>query len=405
MSTETIDKELLEELKSTWEGAFKPHVDRLDEETKKHGVALGETQASIEKVQDHLDEIEAKLTRAALEDRSAGLPELDKYVKSFWHFAARGETPTPERHAEFVEAFWEWTRHGDKITPQMQASLAVSDDTKAGFLAPPEFMAEMLKGVVEFSPIRSIVRVIPTGAPSVKFPKRTGTFAAVWVSDTGTKSETQGLGVGIEDIPTHELYALVDVHNWLLEDSLFDIEAWIREEAAEQFGVAEGAAFVNGNGVGKPEGFLQHSGVTGVTSGTNDVLSADDIINLYFEPKTAYATNGTWVMARSTIRATRKLKDSQNQYLWQPGLAGVAPATIMDRPYVEAPDMPAIADASKPIAFGDFRRGYVAVDRIVAEVQRDPFTQNTLGMVRFIIRRRQGGQVVVPEAIKTLTIA
>jgi HK97 family phage major capsid protein len=403
MST-AIDTTLLDELKSTWEGAMKPLADRLDEETAKFGQGHAETGQSLARVEDRLDGIEAQMKRAALEATKADSRDVAKHVKSFWHWATKDENFSAEAHAKFVQAFWSYARAGDTISPEMKAALVVSDDTQAGFLAPPEFVAEMLKGVIEFSPMREIVRVITTGAPSVKFPKRTGTMAARWVGETETRTETTGLAVGIEDIPTHELYALVDVSNWLLEDALFDVEAWISEEAQEQFGVAEGAAFVSGDSVKKPEGFLQNAGVTGITSAANDALSADDLVNLYFEPKTPYARNGTWVMARSTIRATRRLKDAQNQYLWQPGLAGLAPATILDRPYVEAPDMPAIADGAKAVAFGDFRRGYIAVDRIQTEVQRDPYTQNTTGMTRFIIRRRQGGQVVVPEAIKVLTI-
>lgn len=388
--TQVIDKELVEELKATFEGQLKPLNDRLDEEKKARGEVAGETKAAVEKVQDRLDQLEASWKQAAIDAARE----------------TKGDSSPAER--EVRERFLEACRKGlDALGPDERKSLSVADDTQAGFLAPSEFMREVLKGVIEWSPMRDLVRVVSTSASSIKWPKRTGTMAARWVGETETRTETTGTKVGIEEIPTHELHAMVDVSLDLLEDAVFDLESYLSEEAAEQFGVAEGTAFVTGTGAKQPEGILAvGSGIDAtLETAASNVLAGDDLIKLFFSLKGAYARNAAWVMNRATIRDVRLLKESvSGNYLWQPGLAGLGPATLLDRPYFEAPDMPLVTtDNAKIIAFGDFRRGYIAVDRIVMTAQRDPYTQADEGMVRFRFRRRQGGQTVIPEAIKILT--
>lgn len=284
-------------------------------------------------------------------------------------------------------------------------SLNVSNDTAGGYLAPIEYVREIIKGVTEVTPFRAAARVRQTVNKSIQLPRRTGQFAATWTAEQGTRSETTGLAYGMDELPTHEMYALIDISQQMLEDGAFDMESEIRMEAEEQFSVAEGAAFISGTGVGKPQGILSNSNVGTVNSGSASAVTADGLISLFYGIKTAYARNGVWMQNRGTIAAIRKLKDSQNQYLWQPGLAGGVPNTILGAPYVEAPDMPDVAAGAKPIAFGDFRRGYTICDRIAMEMLRDPYTQATSGNIRFIFRRRVGGQVTLAEAFKTQTIS
>lgn len=284
-------------------------------------------------------------------------------------------------------------------------SLNVSNDTAGGYLAPLEYVREIIKGVTEISPARALVRVRTTAAKSIQIPKRTGQFAAQWVAEQGTKSETTGLAYGLEELPLHEVYALIDISNQMLEDSAFDMEAELRMEAADQFAVAEGAAIISGSGVGKPQGILTHASVGETVSGHATEIKADPLLTVFYAIKTAYSRNATWGMNRSTLAAIRKLKDGQGQYLWQPGLANGIPNSVLGAPYVEMPDMPSIGAGTYPVVFGDWRRGYTLVDRIAMEFLRDPYTQATSGNVRFIFRRRQGGQVVLAEAFQKLKIA
>ena len=180
----------------------------------------------------------------------------------------------------------------------------------------------------------------------------------------------------------------------------------MQSEFAEQFAKAEGAAFVSGNAVGKPEGFMTNSSVSSIDSGSNTAITGDNLISLVHNIKSEYGRNGTFVFNRSTLSAIRKLKDTAGQYVFQAGMSlqGGLTNTILGQPYVEATDMPSIAQNAFPVAYGDFRRAYMIVDRVSLAVLRDPFTQATTGNVRYIARRRVGGQVVLPEAINKLKV-
>jgi len=307
-----------------------------------------------------------------------------------------------------VKAFDSYCRKGmEGITPDEKKALTVSNDTTGGYLAPPEYIRELIKNITEISPIRGISRVRQTGQRSIQIPKRTGTFAAQWVSEAGTRSETTGWQVGLEEIPAHEMYALVDISEQDLEDSVFNLEAEMQSEFTEQFAKAEGLAFVSGNAVGKPEGILTNASVAESNSGSGTLLTADGLITMVHAIKSDYSRNGTFVFNRGSLAAIRKLKDAAGQYVFEAGmsLSGNMSATILGHSYVEATDMPSIAGGNFPVAFGDFRRGYLIVDRVAMAVLRDPFTQANTGNIRYIARRRVGGQVILPEAIIKQKIA
>ena len=255
--------------------------------------------------------------------------------------------------------------------------------------------------------MRTIARVRQTSQKSVQMPSRTATFSAAWVAEQGTRSETTGYTTQLEEIPTHEQYALVDISNQMLEDSVFNLEAEMQEEFSTQFAKNEGNAFISGDSVGKPEGILTNSSVGTTNSGSGTALTGDGLIDLVHAVKTPYGANGTFIFNRTTLAAIRGLKDGGGQYIFQAGMmltAGV-PNTILGYPYVEMPDMPDVAGSAKPVAFGDFARGYMIVDRVSLSVMRDPFTQATSGNVRYVARSRVGGQVVLAEALRTQTIS
>lgn len=289
-------------------------------------------------------------------------------------------------------------------------NLALTPDTAGGYLAPVEYVREIIKGVTLVSPARSIVRVRNTASKSIQIPKRTGQFAARRVHENGQKTETTGLAYGLEELNAPEMYALIDISNQMLEDTAFDMEAEIREEASEQFAVKEGAEFVSGTGVGECEGILVNAGVQENVSGTAATIAdadgqANGLLALKHSLKSAYAANAKWVMNRTTIGSVRKLKTADKNYLWMPGIQNGAPNTIDGDPYVEFPDMPNEGAGLYPIAYGDFRRGYTLVDRIAMEMLRDPYTQATSGNIRFIFRRRVGGKVTLAEAFRKLKCA
>ena len=394
MSTATLTPEevkgAVDELGRVWK-SFREENDKLLAEGKQ---TQKEWNEKTQKLNDRMDELDTKLNRRAtpqLNETEQATQAAKGQTKAFLSFCRSGlEGMTAEEKSLLRK---------DSLAPEKKA---LSSSSGVEFLASSEMSNELLKGVIEFSPIRSVARVRTTSNKSVKIRKRLSTFAAQWVAKLGTRAETTGLAYGLEEAPVHEMYALVDVPFEDLEDSDFNLEAELNLEFAEQFGVAEGKSSILGDASGEMEGIATHAllQTNSVVSGSAALLTADGLIDLYVALKDSYARNSAWLLRRATIGAIRKLKDAQNQYLWQPGLAGALPSTIMDRPYVEAVDMPAIAANAYPIALGDFRRGYLVIDRIQMAVLRDPFTQATSGAIRFHARKRVGGQVVNTEAIK-----
>lgn len=406
---------------------FKKTNDARLAEIEKKGVADPVTAEKLEKIEGTLSQFEGvnqKLTlveqqKKALDDLKEQFDRLETAMK---------RSPRGEREEEKTDRVRLWAKsvydahvlgvpnlsdEQKKLLEDIRGeykSLSVSTDTAGGYLAPVELVREIIKGETEISPVRSLARVRQTVSKSIQIPKRTGQFSAVWVAEQGSRSETTGLTYGMEELPAHEVYALVDISNQMLEDSAFNMNEEISMEASEQFAVAEGAAFVSGSGVGRPEGFLSHADLGTTNSGSATTIAdangqANGLISLKHAIKSAYSRNGTWVMNRTTLGSVRKLKDGNNNYIWMPGIALGKPNTIDGDPYVEMPDMPNEGAGNKPIAYGDFRRAYTWVDRIVMEMLRDPYTQATSGNVRFIVRKRVGGQVVLAEAIRALTCA
>jgi HK97 family phage major capsid protein len=392
-------KSAVETLGKTFE-AFKETNDKRIKEIESKGSADPIVEDKLSKIEADLDkfsDMEASQKKAN-DQAKAQLDRLETIV-SRPEFGKGSPVESMQ-----TKVFDKWLRKGkDSLSPEEVKVLTVSNDNTAGYLAPPEYVREIIKGVTEFSPIRSIARVRSTTNRSIQVPKRTGQFAAQWVAEEGARTETTGYAVGLEEIPAHELYALVDISEQELEDSVFNLEAEMNSEFVDQFAKAEGNAFVSGNSVGKPQGILSNANVENVAKG-GGALDGDSLISAAHNVKTEYSKNGTFVMNRSTVSAVRKLKDGGGQYIFQPGIYGMGiGSNILGHSIVEATDMPNVAGGTKPVIFGDFKRGYMIVDRVNLSIMRDPFTQASSGNVRYIARRRVGGQVVLPEALTTIT--
>ena len=359
---------------------------------------------NIEADLDKYEDINQKLTQAEMSSRQHGekLAEIETMLK-------RPESGLEAKQVDVsAKAFDKWLRKGkENLEPDEIKAIRVSDDTSAGYLAPPEYVRELIKTITDISPMRSIARVRQTSQKAVQVPSRTATFSASWVAESGTRSETTGYTTKLEEIPAHELYALVDISEQELEDAVFNLEAEMQTEFADQFAKAEGTAMVTGTGVGQPEGFITNSDVGTTITGHASTLQGDGLIDLVHAVKAPYAQNATFCMNRATLGEVRQLKDSAGQYVFQAGMmltAGI-PNSILGHPYVEMPDMADVGAGNKPIAFGDWSRGFMVVDRVSLSVLRDPFTQATSGNVRYVARRRVGGQVILAEALRIQTVS
>lgn len=319
----------------------------------------------------------------------------------------RPHTPGAETGEITLErrAFTNFLRIGrEAMDAEEIRALIVGDDTKGGYLAPAEFQTEVIRGIVEISPIRQAVRVGSTGAGAVILPKLTGRPTANWVGEDEERDETT-MTYGQLEIPMHELACYIDVSLRLLEDSAINVESEISSELSQEFALKEGSAFSNGDGAKKPMGVQRTAGVPEVINGHATNINPDKLIAVMYALPAAYRNNASWLMNNTTLGVVRTLKDGQGNYLWQPSYQAGQPSTLLGRPIIEDPTMPDIASGTYPIMFGDFNRAYRIYDRVGMSIMRDPYTQATRGMVRFHARRRLGGGPVLAEALRKLKMA
>lgn len=308
-----------------------------------------------------------------------------------------------------AKAFGSFLRHGrEALAADEVKALRVADDTAGGYLAPADFVAEVVKGIVERSPIRDAARVGTTSAGEVLLPKRTGTPNGSWVGETEDRPET-GLTYGQIEIPIHEMGCYVDVSNRLLEDAAVNVESEVAFDLAEEFGRLEAFAFMKGNGVKKPQGVMETAGVPYSFTGNASTLGtspADTLIDAFYALPSYYRGRAVWMMNGKTLAAIRKLKDAgSGAFLWQPALTAGQPETILGRPVIEDPTMADIGAAAEPIVLGDFASAYRIYDRVALSVMRDPYSVAAKGLVRFHARRRVGGGVVLAEALRKIRCA
>jgi HK97 family phage major capsid protein len=393
--------------------AFNAFKEANDENLKKRDALLEDKLNKIEKDLDKFEDINQKLVLA--EEQNKALQEqLDK-VETVINRPDFGSGAVDNDAKEYKAAFERVMRRTPEqrdpedmalIRKRMNA-LIKADDVSAGYLlAPAEMQKEIVKTVVEMTPLRSLAAVRTIGSGSLKQPKKTGGTTATRVGETATRSNTGDPTYGMIEIPAPEMYARIEVSLQMLEDSEYDLMGELQEDASEQFAYREGYEFINGLGAAnQAEGILTNSDVGSVVSEHATLIKADGIMNLFYELKTAYVRNAVFGLNRSTLRDIRKLKDGNGQYLWMPGVAMGQPNTIMGAPYVEMPDMPDIGAGLYPVIYGDFRRGYVIVDRVAIQFQIDFTTGADDGEVIFRARKRVGGGVRLPEAIKKLEIA
>ncbi|MDR3512638.1 MAG: phage major capsid protein [Caulobacteraceae bacterium] len=413
--------------------AFKTVVDARDAEYKAKGAAdplLNEQIGKIETTLSGFETANQKLTQELQQAKlktEAALDALEVKLNRPGQHGDGRELSKKERKARTMTRADDWARGVDAAlktsfrditddqrkaideAKEQYKALNITDDTGGGYLAPVDFVAEILKTVVLISPVRALARIRTTALKSVHIPKRTALLSATWEGELDTTPPATGLKYGMLEVFNYGLRAIVDITNDQLEDAAFDMAAEIEAEVSEQFAVAEGAAFVSGNGVGKPEGFLTNAATiaAGNVTKTGDAthLTPDSVIAAFHNLKTAYARNAVWVANRQTIGTLRQLKDSVGQYLFMMGLPNGAPNTVLGAPYVEVPDMPAVGAGGYPLAIGDFNRGYSLIDRISMVMLRDPYTQAPSNMVRYLFRKRLGGQVTMPEAIQPVLVS
>lgn len=371
---------------------------------------------SVDAAKKRLDQMENALSRGQR------LPAGDEW-KEAETFAlerkgATGQDIGIDSYRNYKSAFRNYVRKNNAggAVEEIKA-LSVGSDPDGGFTVTPDMSGRIAQLVQETSPIRQIANVVTIGTDALEGIHDLNEATSGWVGESEARPETATPKIGEYRIPVHEQYAEPRATQKLLDDAMFNVEEWLAGKIAERMARMENEAFVTGNGVRKPRGFLTYAAGTPtasafnvieqLSSGANGAFAAEDpgdaLISLVFALKAAYRENASFVMKRSTLAEVRKLKDADGNYLWQPDFQLKQGGTLLGFDVVEAEDMPDMAANSLSIAFGDFKAGYQIVDRQGIRVLRDSFTAKPY--VKFYTTKRVGGDVVNFEAIKLMKFA
>ena len=352
--------------------------------------ALSALRGDVDEVKSRLD----KVGRAALRPALSGSADQSLELKGF------------------VDGY---LRHG-RETELKSVNGAVPAD--GGFAVPREIDAMITAQLKAISPIRAIAQVVQVGTAGYRKLVSSSGTASGWVSETAARPETGTAKFNEIAPPMGELYANPAASQSMLDDAAFNLEEWLAGEIATEFAKAEGAAFITGTGTNQPRGFLngptstagdaarpfgtlQHS-VTG-NAATFDASPELKLIDMVHSLKAAHRQGAVFVMNSKTLATVRKFKAADGSFLWQPGIMNGQPARLLGYPVIEAEDMPDVAANACPIAFGNFRNGYLIAERRATTILRDPFTNKPF--VNFYATKRVGGQVLDSDAIKLLRVS
>lgn len=385
--------------------AYRETNDARLAEIESRGAADVLAEEKLRRIDDALDETKSRIDRLALQ---RGRPPMSA--------ESERDDGVSLRHKG---AFHAYIRSGEAGGLKALEAKALSSGSgpDGGYLAPAQVEAEVLRRLSVLSPIRAIAGARTISSGLYKIAQSASGAASGWVSETAARVETASPSLVEMSFPAMELYAMPAATQTLLDDAVVDIDQWIADEVETAFAEQEGAAFVTGDGVGKPRGFLDYdtadeaawtwdrlgfvaSGAAGAFAAANP---SDALVDLVYALKAGYRQNASFVMNRKTQSAIRKFKDDNGVYLWQPPAGPGQNATLMNFPVVEAEDMPDVAADSFSIAFGDFRRGYLVVDRAGIRVLRDPYSAKPY--VLFYTTKRVGGGVQDFAAIKLMKFA
>lgn len=348
---------------------------------------------------------EANALRQELQDLKASMDEMAVQM-------AGGQMQAGKKaDNEAVKAMTGYIKTGE-----ISAALKTDSEADGGYLVPNEWDRTIIDKLVEISPVRALFGQQTTSR--AKFSKLVNKRGAAsgWVGETDERPETGTPTLATLEFETGEQYANPAATQTMLDDAETNVEAWLSEEVQIEFSDKETKAFINGDGAkGKPRGLLTYAagganasrhplGAIGhVVSGNANTITADGLIDLTDELPAAFQQAAVFIMNKKTRNVARKLKDSEGNYLWERSLQAGIPPTLLGYPVHIVAEMPDAAANAFPIAFGDFKRGYLILDRIGVRVLRDPYTKKPF--VQFYTTKRVGGGVQNPECMKLMKIA
>ncbi len=372
-----------------------------------------------------LDEIEKKASadtlleeKVARIDQAVGAAQarLDRALSEARRPAIGAEPAAVASAPEAKAAFEGYVRTGRELGLELKAGLSAAP-TSGGYVVPPETERAIERRLMATSPMREIATVRTVASGVFRKPVSTAGIASGWVAETAARPETDPATLALLEFPAADLYANPAATQTLLDDALVDLDEWLAGEVEDAFAAQETTAFVTGDGVNKPKGFLGYSIVADASHAWGDIgyvasggagafaasSPSDRLIDLIYAPKAQYRPNGRFVMNRKTVSAVRKFKDADGNYIWSPASRPGDTASLLGYPVTEIETMPDIAANSHAIAFGDFQRGYLIVDRAGVRVLRDPYSAKPY--VLFYTTKRVGGGIQNFDAIKVMKFA
>ncbi len=411
-------------------GELRTTVEAMD---NKGGKGVAELKAKLAKIEPTLDKFEdiageyddEKAKTKTLEDSVATLTEdLESAGTTAEEIKTRCEVleaeiarkgkaldaldPSAYKGGDEYKAFVDWALQGRaEMNVDMKQLLRTDTAVSGGVLVIGEMETFIMKEIVELDPFRNLARVRVIASKTIEMPVRTSIPTANYEGETEKGKKSTSLYRNETVTPFRQTFT-VPITMDMLMDAAFDMEAEIAGDSLEAFAFGEGQGFVTGSGFKDPQGFTVDTRITGITSAVSAKIDGTDIINLIGELKVGY--DASLVFNRKTLAGLRVLRadaavagDSAGQHLWLPGLSGTVQNTFAGENYTIMPSMANVAGSSKSVAFGDWRRGYVIVDRTGLTTTRDDVTRKEEAIVEFTMHRWNTGQVVIPEAIKILT--
>lgn len=387
--------------------AFKGANDARLDEIEKKASADALLEEKVARIDQAVAQAQARMDRVLSESRR---PVLEAGGAS-----TSSRSPSPF-HGEEKSAWDGYMKSGASHGLELKAGLS-SASNSAGYVVPPETERAIERRLMAGSPMREIATVRTVGSGVFRKPVSTAGVQAGWVAETAARPETDPATLALLEFSSADLYACPAATQSLLDDALIDLDEWLAAEVEDAFAAQETAAFVSGDGVNKPKGFLAYANAaegtqtwgqigtvaSGAAGGFASTNPADKLIDLIYAPKAQYRPNGRFVMNRRTVSAVRKFKDADGNYVWSPATRPGETASLLGYPVTEIETMPDIGANSLSIAFGDFARGYLIVDRAGVRVLRDPYSAKPY--VLFYTTKRVGGGVQNFDAIKLMKFA
>ena len=391
--------ELREKRAKAWEAAKK----FLDAKQTADGFVSAEDAAAYDRMEADVVNLGKEIER--LERQAAIDAELAKAtstpITNQPNGRIDGEVKTGIATEAYKRAFWNGMRN--RMSYEVQNALSIGTDSEGGYLVPDEYEKKLVEALQDEVFFRNLATVIRTSSGDRKIPIVTSKGTAAWIDEEGQFPESDD-SFGQTSIGAYKLATMIKVSDELLNDSVFNMEQYISKEFGRRIGTKEEEAFFVGDGEGKPIGLFHTTGgaETGVTAATASI-TFDDVMDLYYSLRAPYRNKASWLLNDSTVKAIRKLKDGNGNYIWQPSVREGEPDRILNRPYRTSIYLPELAEGKRVIAFGDYSYYWIA-DRQGRSFKRLNELYAATGQVGFLACERVDGKLILAEAVKTLDV-